>query len=183
MMMKSGAISQNWFLAILPQPCVMSLLLFVLLFAEGCLRVQQVAPGSHEADIKALREAEIAEEQAWSSKDIEKALSFNADSITYMSPNMPVIIGKENLRAYMKPVVADPAFTCQYQIANVDVSQSGDLGFTQGTYTCTMTDPKSGKLTSDRGKWLTVRKKQPEGSWKIVQDIFNSDLPLPSASK
>ena len=29
-------------------------------FAVGCQQVQQVAPGSHEADIKALRDVEMA---------------------------------------------------------------------------------------------------------------------------
>jgi hypothetical protein len=58
---------------------VMPLLLFALLFAEGCQQVQQVAPSSHEADIKALRDVEIAEEQAFISKDPEKWLSFFAD--------------------------------------------------------------------------------------------------------
>lgn len=29
----------------------------------------------------------------------------------------------------------------------------------------------------DTGKYLTVWKKQPDGNWKIVRDIFNSDKP------
>ena len=60
---------------------VMPLLLFAVLFAGGCQQAQQVAPNSHESDIKALRDVQIAEEQAWSSKDMEKVLSFYADDI------------------------------------------------------------------------------------------------------
>ena len=37
--------------------------------------------------------------------------------------------------------------------------------------------PKSGKPVQDRGKFLTVWKKQPDGSYKAIRDIFNSDLP------
>ena len=74
--------------------CVMPLFLFALLFSEGCQRVQEVAPGSHEADIKALRDVEIAEEQAWSSRDLEKTVSFYADDATLMMPNMPAIAGR-----------------------------------------------------------------------------------------
>ena len=29
----------------------------------------------------------------------------------------------------------------------------------------------------DKGKYLTVWKHQPDGTWKIVRDINNSDLP------
>ena len=35
----------------------------------------------------------------------------------------------------------------------------------------------SGKTVSDKGKYLTVWKKQPDGSWKVLLDIYNSDLP------
>jgi ketosteroid isomerase-like protein len=163
--------------------CVVPLFLFALLLAEGCQQAQEVAPGSHEADTKTLRDVEIAEEQAWISKNIEKTLRFYANDAILMPPNMPAIIGKESLREYLKPFFADSAFTCQYQIAKVDVAQSGDLGYTQGAYTCTMTDPKSGKPIGDRGKWLTVRRKQADGSWKIVQDMTSSDLPLSNPGK
>ena len=33
----------------------------------------------------------------------------------------------------------------------------------------------------DHGKFIEIRRKQPDGSWLISRDIFNSDLPLPSA--
>jgi|SRR5215469_12821285 len=158
-------------------------LLFAFLFAEGCQQVQQVASGSHEADIKALRDVEIAEEQAFISKDPEKWLSFFADDAALLYPNMPAIVGKECIRAYMKLSLADPDLTIQYEITRVDVAQSGDLGFTQGTLSYTTTDPKTSKPINDRGKRLTIRKKQADGSWKIVQDAWNSDLPLPSTSK
>ena len=36
----------------------------------------------------------------------------------------------------------------------------------------------------DRGKYLEVWKKQADGKWKVVADMFNSDLPLaPPAEK
>jgi uncharacterized protein (TIGR02246 family) len=156
----------------------------MLLLVEGCQRTQQVAPRSHEADISSLREVEIAEEQAWTSKDLEKAVSFYADDATYMYPNAPAIVGKDGIRAYIKPIFADPAYSCQTQIAKVDVAQSGDLGYTQGTYNnCIWTNPSNGKTMNDRGKWLNVRKKQSDGSWKIVQDTFSSDLPLSNSGK
>jgi uncharacterized protein (TIGR02246 family) len=163
--------------------CLMPVFLFALLLTQGCQQHVQEATHSHEADIKVLRDVEIAEEQAWTSKDIEKVLSFYADDATLMYPNAPPIIGKDAIKAYEKPFFADPAFTVQYQITGVDVAQSGDLGYTQGTQTYTMTDPKTNKVVTDRGKWLTVRKKQADGSWKIVRDTASSDLPLSNPSK
>jgi ketosteroid isomerase-like protein len=68
------------------------------------------------------------------------------------------------------------------ELVCVTEAQSGDLGYTQGTETYTITDPKTGKPMSDRGKWLTIRKKQADGTWKIVQDAWNSDMPLSNPS-
>jgi uncharacterized protein (TIGR02246 family) len=163
--------------------CLMPVFLFALLLTQGCQQQVREVAHSHEADIKALRDVEIAEEQAWISKDIEKALGFFANDAILMFPNMPAIVGKDNIRAYIKASFADPAFTVQYQIIGVDVAQSGDLGYTQGTLTSATTDPKTGKVVTDRGKWLTVRRKQADGSWKIVRDTWSSDLPLSNPSK
>ena len=35
------------------------------------------------------------------------------------------------------------------------------------------------KPVTDRGKYLTVFKKQAAGTWKAVEDMINSDLPAP----
>jgi uncharacterized protein (TIGR02246 family) len=162
--------------------CLIPVFLFALLLTLGCQQQVREAAHSHEPDINVLRDVEIAEEQAWISKDIEKALSFYSNDAILMFPNMPAIVGQDSIRAYMKASFADPAFTVQYQITGVDVAQSGDLGYTQGTVTSATTDPKTGKVVTDRGKWLTVRRKQADGSWKIVRDAWSSDLPLSNPS-
>jgi hypothetical protein len=55
-------------------------------------------------------------------------------------------------------------------------SKSDDMAYLQGTYT--MTDPKTKKPMTDKGKYLTVFTKQPDGSWKAIADAFNSDPPI-----
>ena len=34
-------------------------------------------------------------------------------------------------------------------------------------------------LVVEQGEYLTIFKKQPDGTWLIAIDIWNSDLPLP----
>jgi ketosteroid isomerase-like protein len=55
-------------------------------------------------------------------------------------------------------------------------SKSDDMAYLQGTYT--MIDPKNKKPMTDKGKYLTVFTKQPDGSWKAIADAFNSDPPM-----
>jgi hypothetical protein len=42
----------------------------------------------------------------------------------------------------------------------------------------TMSDPKQTKTVTDKGKYLTVYRKQADGTWKAVADMINSDLAL-----
>lgn len=57
-----------------------------------------------------------------------------------------------------------------------DVMLAGDLAVETGTFAWTL-QPKSGPEIKDKGKYLTVWKRQADGTWKIVRDINNSDLP------
>ena len=38
----------------------------------------------------------------------------------------------------------------------------------------------SGKTISDKGKYLTVWKKEADDTWKVLLDTYNSDLPNPN---
>ena len=55
-----------------------------------------------------------------------------------------------------------------------DIITAGDYAIETGAYDMAV-QPKSGKAAHDVGKYLTVWKKQPDGSLKMVRDIFNSD--------
>lgn len=59
-------------------------------------------------------------------------------------------------------------------LATDDVMAGGDLAVQTGHYAWTIT-PKKGKPVSDVGKFVTVWQRQPDGSYKIVRDIANSD--------
>ena len=51
----------------------------------------------------------------------------------------------------------------------VDVSSSGDLAYTYGPFTYSVTD-STGKKTSNEGIFHTVWKRQADGKWKYVWD-------------
>ena len=51
------------------------------------------------------------------------------------------------------------------------------MAYTQGAYTLTLTDPVTKKPINDKGSYVTLYKKQPDGSWKAVSDIASSATP------
>ena len=54
-----------------------------------------------------------------------------------------------------------------------DMAASGDLGYTYGNYVFKSKN-KEGKIVSSYGKYMSVWKKQKDGSWKVAVDMGNS---------
>jgi ketosteroid isomerase-like protein len=54
-----------------------------------------------------------------------------------------------------------------------DMAASGDLGYTYGNYIFKSKN-KDGKIVSSYGKYMSVWKKQKDGSWKVAVDMGNS---------
>ena len=52
--------------------------------------------------------------------------------------------------------------------------RSGDIAYERGTFELTAKD-KRGKPTTSKGKYVVVWKKQADGFWKAVADIWNAD--------
>jgi ketosteroid isomerase-like protein len=139
-------------------------------------------PDTRAADERAVREADAGWSQAAAAKDVEGFLSFLAEDNLRLPPNAPMLTGKESPRKSVSEMVASPGFAVGWQATKVEASRGGDLAYSVGTYELTMNDAK-GKPVTDHGKYLTVWKKQPDGQWKVVADIYNSDLPAPGAAK
>jgi uncharacterized protein (TIGR02246 family) len=70
-------------------------------------------------------------------------------------------------------------FSGPSELNTTSVEGHGNLAVAVGTYRITVTPKKPGAkpLPVEQGKYVEVMKKQPDGSWKIVYDIWNQDAP------
>jgi uncharacterized protein (TIGR02246 family) len=155
--------------------------LLLLAFTTAC--TQAPPPDTHDADVQALKDTEAAWAKAVAAKDFDKSMTYYADDASLLVSNAPAFNGKDAIRAAMKPMFDDPSFALAFEASRVEVAKSADLGYTQGTYTMTLTDPKTKKPFTDKGKFLTTYKKQADGTWKAVADMVSSDVPLPAPGK
>jgi ketosteroid isomerase-like protein len=80
-------------------------------------------------------------------------------------------------------MLADPNMTLKFSSTKTDVSKSGELGYTQGNYTMTMTDPKTKRIMTEMGRYVTVFAKQADNTWKIISDINAADAPAAPEAK
>jgi uncharacterized protein (TIGR02246 family) len=168
------------------RPYLRAILVSSLVLIGLALACQQPPPSSppdtRAADERAVREADAAWSKAWAAKDVEGYLSFIADDAIELPSNAPMLTGKESMRKGLSEEMAKPGFALSWQASKVEASRGGDLAYSIGTYQGTMNDAK-GKLVTERGKYVTLWKKQSDGKWKVVVDIYNSDLPAPEAAK
>ena len=137
-------------------------------------------PDTHDADVAALKDTEAAWVKDAATKDVEKWVAHYTDDASVLLPNVPIATGKDAIRAAMKPLMSDPNFAVTFSANRVGVAKSGELGYTQGAYSMTVTDPKTKAPSTEKGKYLTVYSKQTDGSWKAVEDTFMSDAPPPA---
>ena len=132
---------------------------------------------NHQAIVQALKDNEAQWNNDFAAKDADKLVAHYADNAVLMSPGMPAANGKADIRKIFVEMVGDPALSLQFHASRVEVSQSGDMAFTQGSYQMTMTDAASKKVIHDHGSYVTTYSKQPDGSWKAVADIATSEVP------
>lgn len=81
----------------------------------------------------------------------------------------------------MADMLASPGVAISWKATKVEVAKSGDLGFVSGTYEFDTKDA-SGKLVTDKGKYVEVWEKGSDGKWKCGTDTWNSDLPASASA-
>ena len=70
-------------------------------------------------------------------------------------------------------------YTGPTELTTTAVEGNGDLAYAVGKYRATLTPKKAGAkpLPTEEGKYLEVLKKQADGSWKIVYDMWSQNAP------
>ncbi len=59
----------------------------------------------------------------------------------------------------------------------VETVISGDLAYQRGTYTVKAKPKAGGNVTDTSGTFLRIYRKQANGEWRMVRDMFNSNQP------
>lgn len=135
------------------------------------------AADTHEADAQAIKNLETSWNQDYASKNAERIAAYYASDAVLMAPGMEAAAGKDAIHTMVSQMTTDPALTLKFQASKIDTSKSGDLAYSQGSYTMTMTNPATKQVDNDHGSYVTVYHKQADGSWKVVSDIATSSVP------
>ncbi|MEI6682187.1 MAG: DUF4440 domain-containing protein [Bacteroidota bacterium] len=141
--------------------------LLTVLILAGCCREQKSDPSLL-----------IATDKAFSQMSVDKGLSaafiFYADDsvVKVRNGNFPIIGKGEMTKAYKaRP---DTGMILKWRPVRADIGRSNDLGYTFGIWELYI----RAKDTTLYGNYISIWKKQADGSWKYVLDA-GSDTPKP----
>jgi uncharacterized protein (TIGR02246 family) len=99
---------------------------------------------------------------------------FYADDARVLPPNQPAVSGKAAILELWKGVLESGLRDVALNTTHVETS--GDLAYGLGSYRMTL--GRSGEAPKhDEGKYVVVYRKQIDGQWRAIIDMFNSNKP------
>jgi uncharacterized protein (TIGR02246 family) len=119
---------------------------------------------------EAVKSVEADMLAAFHAKDAAKLSGYYASDAVLAVPGRTVH-GTDAISKANAEDLNDPAFKLDFANERTDVANSGDLAYTSGSFQVTFTNSQTKKVESQSGTYLTVFRKQADGSWKAVADI------------
>ena len=139
------------------------------------------APPAPAVDVAAETEALRAEARAYSAAvealDAVGMAAYYADDSRSMPPNEATIVGPAGMQAFLEEASTIEGFAVTVDLPEVVVGAGGDVGYTVGGVRITAPGP-DGELTTTNKRDVHIWRKQADGNWKLVIDIWNPETPL-----
>jgi ketosteroid isomerase-like protein len=159
-------------------------LVFLVCLAFGCQKQVEdvvkkpVADVGVEADVEAIKAILAEWVVSYNAGEFERLGSFYlAEDAVGMYENIPILEGKDAILANMKAEREKYDAHCESSVIK-DVRVFGDSAAVRGNDTGTATPIGGGESFIYDTKWVAVFERQPDGKWKCIWEIGNSNLPL-----
>ena len=105
-------------------------------------------------------------------KKLDQIVMLYAQDAVFLPPNGERITGRDEIRKLTK--AAMDTFTSDLTFQSMKLEHSGDLAYDSGAYREALTNVSDGGVSHGQGNYLMVFKRQPDGSWLIVQQAWTS---------
>jgi ketosteroid isomerase-like protein len=135
--------------------------------SEGCQDVQEKDRGE-----TTLLRTDVEFAKASEAKGAAEAFSlFLAEDAIQLPADENPIFGREAIVKAM-----GSGYILKWEPRRAEVSNSGDLGWTWGTYELHVKDAQ-GKALVRFGKYINVWRKDKDGNWRVIADMGNTSPP------
>jgi ketosteroid isomerase-like protein len=124
---------------------------------------------------KAIDARNVVFMEAWNKGDSVAVANFYRADARIMPPNATAVTGKDNIVHFL---AENFKFAPSIKMTSNNLFGNEDLLVEDGSW---ILMDKQGKAV-DQGKQIEVWKKEV-GTWKLLRDCFNSDMPVPPPAK
>ena len=155
---------------------IMAIASLAMAFLAGAC-APEAPPAAPPPDPDVLMEADRAFDAAVAAGGSEAWASWFATDGRMVQPGLGLIQGRDSIRAVMAGL-DDPATSLRWSPDHADIAASGDLGWTTGTYVSEGVGPDGAPVRGE-GRYVSIWRLQPDGSWKVAIDLGNPTGPPP----
>ena len=128
-----------------------------------------------EADLAGIRAADSAFAAAATAGNLDGVVAVYASDAALLPPNLPPQKGRNAIRSFWGGFLN--AYTVRFELSSDTIEGRGDLAYNVGQYRFTaVPKARADPGVADEGKFLEVLKRQSDGSWKYVVDMYSSNL-------
>jgi ketosteroid isomerase-like protein len=118
---------------------------------------------------------------AFRSGDTATLLSLLTSDVMFLPPNEAPVIGKVSAQKWFERFFSTLKVT-NFEIPlsehQREVTVSGDLGVECGPFKWTVAPLAGGTAIHEEGKFVGIWRREPDGTWRIFRDIWNSNKPV-----
>jgi ketosteroid isomerase-like protein len=128
-----------------------------------------------EEDLAAIAEFNRRYLKAINDEDIATLSSLTTEDHIMIASGRPPLVGKAANDAANGRVFKQ--FDIDETWTPVETVVAGDWAYQRGTFTVAATPKAGGNTTRTRGNFLRIYRRQPDGAWRMIRDMFNSEQP------
>lgn len=121
-----------------------------------------------QSTIRALTERFV---QLMLAGNLDGLVTLYTENAVLMPPHHPEVQGRAALRAFLGSFPRISSFRATAH----EIDGRADLAYVRGSYAMTLHPEGAADPVKDEGKFVEIRRRQPDGSWLLAVDIFNSD--------
>jgi ketosteroid isomerase-like protein len=156
-------------------PCSRRTAIALLAFATILSATFSRAAAPQASTIVALARIREAWVQDLRNKQLEPILKFYAPDAVFLLPSGERITGSAALRTLFQNIMA--TFDSDLTLHSQNLETSGDLAYDSGDFQETLTTIATGAKVTSKGSYIIIFKRQPNGSWQIVQHAWTGTPP------
>jgi ketosteroid isomerase-like protein len=142
----------------------------LLLLCTGCKEANV------DRDVEAQKLMNLSREWSTvaSTGNIDSLMTYWTDEAVMMAPGQPPLRGKDAIRSFVEASGEIPGFEVSWEPISAHISEDGSMAYLIERNQMTYNDSLGNRVV-EHNKVVTVWRKNENGSWENVIDMWNSD--------